>query len=71
MGTGTSCKEKFRKKKFQNGFVVAGGGFNSYWNYQLIKFEEEKIFGLQKQFWNYDKREINTYKNARYSCAYL
>ena len=40
-GTGTSCKENF-----QTGFVVAGGGFLSYWNHQLIKFEEEKRFGL-------------------------
>jgi hypothetical protein len=30
----------------ENGFVVAGGGFLSYWNHQLIKFEEEKRFGL-------------------------
>ena len=45
-GTGTSCKEKFRKKNFQTGFMVAGGGFLSYWNHQLTKFEEEKIFGL-------------------------
>ena len=29
-----------------SGFVVAGGGFISYWKYQLIKFEEEKRFGL-------------------------
>ena len=39
--TGTSCEENF-----QTGFVVAGGGFLSYWNHQLIKFEEEKRFGL-------------------------
>ena len=31
---------------FQTGFVVAEGGFLSYWNYQLIKFEEENRFGL-------------------------
>jgi len=30
-GTGTSCKENF-----QTGFVVAGGGFLSYWNHQPI-----------------------------------
>jgi hypothetical protein len=40
IGTGISCKEKFSKKNFQTGFVVAGGGFLSYWNHQLIKFEE-------------------------------
>ena len=45
-GTGTSCKEKFRKENFQTGFVVAGGRFLSYWNHQLIKFEEEKRFEL-------------------------
>ena len=45
-GTGTPCKEKFCKKNFQTWFVVAGGGFLSYWDYQLIKFEEEKRFGL-------------------------
>ena len=44
LGTGTTCKEKFRKEKFQTEFVVAGGGFLSYWNHQLIKFEEEKRF---------------------------
>ena len=37
--TGTSCKENF-----QTGFVVAGVEFLYYWNYQLIKFEEEKRF---------------------------
>ena len=31
---------------FETGLVVAGGGFLSHWNYQLIKFEEEKIFRL-------------------------
>ena len=41
-GTWTSCKEKFCKENFQTGFVVAGGGFLSYWNHQLIKLEEEK-----------------------------
>jgi hypothetical protein len=45
-GTGTSCKKKFLKENFQTGFVVAGGGFLSYWNQQLTKFEEEKSFGL-------------------------
>ena len=45
-GTGTYCKEKSLQENFQTGFVVAGGGFLSYWNHQLIKFEEEKIFGL-------------------------
>jgi hypothetical protein len=25
--------------------VVAGGGFLSYWNHQLIKYEEKKRFG--------------------------
>ena len=43
---GTSCKEKFSKENFQTLFVVAGGGFLSQWNHQLIKFEEEKKFGL-------------------------
>ena len=38
---GTSCKEKF-----QTEFVVDRGGFLSYWNHQLIKFEEEKRFRL-------------------------
>ena len=45
-GTGTSCKEKFPKENFQTGFLVVGGGFPSYCNHQLIKFEEEKRFGL-------------------------
>ena len=66
IGTGTSCKEKFNKENFQTGFVVAGGGFLSFWNRQLIKFEEEKIFGLHKQFCNNEKREINTFEN--FSC---
>ena len=58
MGTGTSCKENF-----QTGFVIAGGGFLSYWNHQLIQFEEEKRFGPKKQFCYYEKREINTFEN--------
>ena len=41
IGTGTSFKENF-----QTGFVVSGGGFLSYWNHQLNKFEEEKRFGI-------------------------
>ena len=45
-GTGTSCNERFSKENFQTGFVVAGGEFLYYWNHQLIKFEEEKRFGL-------------------------
>ena len=36
IGTETSCNENF-----QTGFVVAGVGFLSYWNHQLIKFEED------------------------------
>ena len=51
--TGTSCNENF-----QTGFVVVGGGFLFYCIYQLIKFEEEKRFGLWKQFCNYEKRNI-------------
>ena len=62
--TGTSCKENF-----QSGFVVAGGGFIFYWNHQLIKIEEEKRFGLQKQFCYYEKREINTFGN--FSLQYI
>ena len=38
--TGTSCKENFQTR-----FVVAGGGFQSCWNNQLIKVEEKR-FGL-------------------------
>ena len=45
-GTGTSCKGQLANTIFQTGFVVAGGYFLSYWNYQLIKFEGEKRFGL-------------------------
>ena len=37
---------KVLQENFQTGFVVAGGEFLSYWNHQLIKFEEEKRFGL-------------------------
>ena len=43
--------------------MVAGGGFHSNWNHQLIKFEEQKRFGIYKQFCNYEKREINTFEN--------
>ena len=39
LGKGISCKEKFRNENFQTGFVVAVGGFLSYWNHKLIKFE--------------------------------
>ena len=31
-------------------FVVAGGRFLSYWNHQLIKFEEEKILDFKNNF---------------------
>ena len=40
------CIGTYCKVDFQTGFVVAVGGFLSVWNHQLIKFEEEKIFGL-------------------------
>ena len=33
------------QENIQTGFVVAGGGFLSFWNHQLIMFEE-KIFGI-------------------------
>ena len=45
-GKDRSCKKKFRKETFQTGVIVAGGGFLSYCNHQLIKFKEEKRFGL-------------------------
>jgi hypothetical protein len=32
--------------KVSQGFAVAGDGFLSYWYNQLIKFEDEKKFGL-------------------------
>ena len=61
-GTGTSWKENF-----QTVFMVAGGGFLSYWNHQLINFEERR-----------DNGEINTFENfpclsfflGRHPCAY-
>jgi hypothetical protein len=34
------------KLNFSNWFVVAGAGFLSFLTYLLIKFEEEKRFGL-------------------------
>ena len=57
----TSCKEKFRKENFQAGFMVDEGGFLSYSKHKLIKFEKDKRFGLKKEFFNYKKREINTF----------
>ena len=57
-GTGTSCKENFQTR-----FAVAGGGFISYWNHQLIKFGEKKRFKLKKKFCYYEKIEINTFEN--------
>ena len=39
-------KKKFRKENFKAGIVVAGGEFLSYWNHKIIKFDEEKRFGL-------------------------
>ena len=53
---GHLARKIFRKEKFQTGFVVARGGFFSYWHYQLIKLEEEKRFGLKNNFVNV-KRE--------------
>ena len=41
---------KVSQGNFLTGLVVAGGGFLSYWNHQLIKFEEEKRFGLNTNF---------------------
>ena len=54
-------KGKVLQVFFLNGFVVAGGDFLSYWNHQLIKFEEE--LRTLKLFCNYEKREINTFEN--------
>ena len=62
-GKGTSCKETFHKENVQTGFVIAGGGSLSYSNHQLMKFEEEKRFKLQKQFCNKEKWEMNIFKN--------
>ena len=46
--------------------MVAWGEFLFYSNQQLIKFEKEKRFGLNKQFCNYEKREIKTFENFHY-----
>ena len=51
------------RKIFQPELVEARGGILFYWNHQLIKFEEEKRLGLYKQFYNHEKREINTFEN--------
>ena len=56
-------QRQLANKNFQTGFVVTGGWFLSYCNHQLIKFEEKKRLQLEKQFYNHDKREINTFKN--------
>ena len=37
-------------------FFKPDSGFLSYWNHQLIKFEEEKRFAPQNQFCYYEKR---------------
>ena len=50
-------------ENFQTEFVFDGGWFLSYGNHKLIKLEEEKRFGLQKQFCNYEKWEINRFEN--------
>ena len=68
-GARTSCKEKFRNKNFQTEFVVAGGGFLSYRNHQLIKFKDEKRYRLLKQFCYYEKREISTFK--KFPCEFF
>ena len=47
-GTGTSLNGQLANQIFQTGFVGAGGGFLSYCNYQLIKFEEDNRFGSKK-----------------------
>ena len=39
-------QRKVSQGKFSNWIRFPGGGFLSYWNHQLIKFEEEKRFGL-------------------------
>ena len=54
IGTGTSCKGQLTNYFFNTGFVVAEGEFPSYCNHQLIKFKENKRFGL---YCNYVKRE--------------
>ena len=52
-GTGTSCKKTIRKENFQNCIHSRWGRVS--FLLELIKFEEEKRFGLQKQFCNYEK----------------
>ena len=37
------------------GFVVAGGGFYSYYNFQCIKLDKEKRILEKKQFYAYKK----------------
>ena len=59
--TVTSGKEKFCKENFQTWFVVTGGGFLSYCNLQLIKFEEEKRWDFKKQLCNYEKKTYKTH----------
>ena len=54
---GTTCK-----LNFGTGFVIAWSICLSYCNHQLKKFEEDKRFGLYKQLYNYEKRDINTSK---------
>ena len=44
--TGKYCKGQIVYFFVQNGLVFAGCGFLSYCNHQIIKFKEDKRFGL-------------------------
>ena len=52
-----NLQKKVSQGKFQTGFVVAGVVFLSFWNHQLIKFEEDKRFGERhKLIWKFSLR---------------
>ena len=50
---GYLARKSFTRKILKLYLWLPRGGFLSYWNYQLIKFEEEKRFGLINTFENF------------------
>ena len=52
-------------------YVVAGRGFNSYWNSQIVKIVEERKFVREKKIYLRFKRMIKSFENCILSITNL